>query len=576
MGMRSDDRCLLRTGRRLSAGGAVLALSLLAACANSGSAPAPDASPPAPAWDNRWADGAVFYEIFVRSFADSNGDGVGDFAGLTAKLPYLNDGDPATTADLGVDGIWLMPVFESPSYHGYDTVDYDAIDAEYGTLADFEAFLAEAHRRGIKVIVDLMVNHTSDRHPWFVDSAAGPEAAKRDWYVWRRDDPGWVQPWGGRNPTWHERGGEYYYGIFWGGMPDLNFRTPAVREEVKAIAGRWLARGVDGFRLDAARHIVADGPGEDQNDTPETHAWWKEFAAHVRTVAPQALLVGENWTGTGEIAAYYGSDAVVGGDELPMNFNFPLASAIVDAVLAGEARPIAETLAEVASAYPEGALDATFLSNHDMVRLATRLGDDRARLGVATAVLLTLPGTPFLYYGDELGLANGPESVDEDKRTPMPWQAPVAEAPGGGFTTGKPWRPFAPAADAANVAAQTADPRSPLGRTRALIRARHSSPALARGRIEKVEPATVDRPPSVLSFFRVLPGEDGEPGERVLVVHNLGAEPATAGPFPAEFDAGFERIFADPGISLRGGGNVGPLSIDLPPYASGAWRLPLS
>src|SRR5262245_24492704 len=214
-------------------------------------------------WKNDWARGAVFYEVFVRSFADSNGDGIGDLRGLTAKLDYLNDGDPATDGDLGVDALWLMPVFDSPSYHGYDTVDYEKIEPDYGTGEDFDRFLAEAHRRGIRVILDFVMNHSSSQHPWFVESASSPTSARRDWYVWRADDPGWTQPFpgGGSNHTWHAKNGAFFYGIFWSGMPDLNFSTPAVRQEIERLAASWLARGVDGFRLDATRHLFANGPG---------------------------------------------------------------------------------------------------------------------------------------------------------------------------------------------------------------------------------------------------------------------------------------------------------------------------
>ncbi len=210
-------------------------LTAAASLALAGCAHAPQASaratPPraaaaaAPGWQLDWARGATFYEIFVRSFADSDGDGVGDLRGLTAHLDYLNDGDPATTTDLGVEGLWLMPIFASPSYHGYDTVDYRTINPAYGTMEDFETFIAAAHKRGIKVIVDLVINHTGADHPWFVDSASSPASPKRDWYVWRADDPGWKQPWGG-GPTWHEKNGAYYYGIFWSGMPDLNLAQP--------------------------------------------------------------------------------------------------------------------------------------------------------------------------------------------------------------------------------------------------------------------------------------------------------------------------------------------------------------
>jgi hypothetical protein len=264
-------------------------------------------------WRHDWARGAVFYEVFVRSFADSDGDGVGDLAGLTARLDYLNDGDPSGGSDLGVDALWLMPVFASPSYHGYDVTDYEAVEPDYGTLEDFERLVAEAHRRGVRVIVDLVVNHSSVEHPWFERACCSPRSPYRSWYVWRPDDPGWTQPWGGDNPTWHRRGDEYYYGVFWSGMPDLNWRTPALREEMKRIAALWLGRGLDGFRLDATRHLVANGPGELQNDQPETHAYLKDFAAHVRRRFPEAVLVGENWTDTETIATYYGSTERVRG-----------------------------------------------------------------------------------------------------------------------------------------------------------------------------------------------------------------------------------------------------------------------
>ena len=177
-----------------------------------------DAGPP---WANQWARDSVFYEVFVRSFQDSNGDGVGDLRGLIARLDELNDGDPQGGNDLGVTGLWLMPVFASPSYHGYDVTDYRAINPDYGTLDDFKQLLQEAHKRGIRVIVDFVINHSSAQHPWFAESASSPTSPKRDWYLWRKDDPGWTQPWGGSNRTWHKLGDEYFLGLFWGGMPDL-------------------------------------------------------------------------------------------------------------------------------------------------------------------------------------------------------------------------------------------------------------------------------------------------------------------------------------------------------------------
>jgi alpha-amylase len=477
-------------------------------------------------WQHDWARGAVFYEVFVRSFADSNGDGKGDFNGLTAKLDYLNDGDPATTTDLGVDALWLMPVFASPSYHGYDVTDYGAIEPDYGTEQDFERFLLEAHRRGIRVIVDLVLNHTSSKHPWFVDAASSPTARHRDWYVWRDQDPGWRQPWGA-NGTWHAAGGAFYYGLFWGGMPDLNWRNPEVRAEMAKVAESWLRRGVDGFRLDATRHLVEDDGADGKGvlfDAPETHEALREFAARVRAVNPQAVLVGENWTETPQIARYFGAtDRVAGGDELPMNFNFPLASAVVEGIESEEAAGIAEKLEEMAELYPPGVVDTPFLTNHDQVRLATQLGDDPARLRTAAAILLTLPGAPFLYYGEELGLDNGPGGQDEQKRTPMPWDA----TPGGGFTTSAtPWFAFAPGRESRNVAAETGDPGSLLAHYRRLIATRHAFPALRRGSLELLTRGDVGSP--VLAFLRKTPEQT------VLVAHNLGQQEATVGPYLPE------------------------------------------
>jgi glycosidase len=211
---------------------------------SSGGGPAPSPSNPsnpsnptrtdiAPAAGAEWFRKAVFYEVFVRSFQDSNGDGKGDLRGLISRLDYLNDGDPSTTKDLGVDVLWLMPVFDSPSYHGYDVVDYERIEPDYGTLADFELLCAEAHRRGMRVILDFVINHSGVEHPWFVESASSRSSPKRDWYLWRDQDPGWKQPWSqfSNTPTWHAKNGAYYYGVFWGGMPDLNMQSAELRAQ---------------------------------------------------------------------------------------------------------------------------------------------------------------------------------------------------------------------------------------------------------------------------------------------------------------------------------------------------------
>ena len=513
----------------------------------------------ATAWNHAWAHGAVFYEVFVRSFQDSDGDGKGDINGLISRLDFLNDGKPETTTDLGVDALWLMPVFESPSYHGYDTTDYGRINPDYGTNADFLRLLDEAHRRGIRVIVDFVVNHSGSGHPWFVSAASSPESPTRDFYVWSPTDPGWKQPWGGNTGTWHRSGDAYYYGVFWGGMPDLNWRSPALREEVKKLASLWLERGVDGFRLDATRYLVETGGGPGQADTPETHAALKELSAHVRRVKPGALLVGENWADTKVIASYYGSPSVPGGDELPASFNFPLSDRILRAVAEGNSTLIAGKLDEVQKVYPKGVLDAPFLTNHDQVRLATQLGRKPERLRNAAAILLTLPGAPFLYYGEEVGIENGPTGGDESKRTPMPWDA----TPGGGFTTGAPWFGFAPGREAANVASQSGDPASLFSHYRNLIRARKAAPALAKGELVLLSPVTGAS--SALAFLRQ------SPEETVLVVHNLSDGFVSAGPYAVE-GTSFERVFAD-GAAGDPSGGPGAVRVNLLARGTGIWRV---
>ena len=530
---------------------------LLAACApkppaNTPTAPTAPAPPaPQPRTFQSWANGAVFYEVFVRSFKDSNGDGRGDLPGLIAKLDYLNDGDPATTTDLGVDALWLMPIFASPSYHGYDVTDYENINPDYGTNDDFATLMREAHRRGMKVVVDLVLNHSSDKHPWFVDSASSPTSKKRDWYVWSATELGWGQPWNASGRSWHNKDGAFYYGVFWGGMPDLNFKNPEVRAEAKRIAKLWLDRGVDGYRLDATRHLIETGEGAGQSDTDETHAFMRELAASVRAAKPDVVLIGENWTETPIIAKYFGDTSKVpGGDELPLNFDFPLASRIIAAVRQGQASLLAEKIAEIQSTYPEGATWVPFLTNHDNIRLATNLQKDAGQLRSAAAVLLTLPGTPFLYYGEEVGLQNGPGDDDESKRTPMPWDA---SDPGGGFTTGKRWRSFAPGQATANVAAQTADPGSLLSHYRSLIRARHASSAVQRGKLQIL---AAEGP--LLAYLLA----DG--AERALVVHNLGAAPASA---TLTFEGSPEGLYVSDGVQIEG------QRVTLPPHTCAVYRL---
>lgn len=540
----------------------ICTVAVAAACTASRTAPpgAPAAAVPLPASTARglpsWATGSVFYEVFVRSFQDADGDGKGDLQGLIARLDYLNDGNPATEADLGVDALWLMPVFASPSYHGYDTTDYETINPDYGTNADFARLISEAHRRGIRIVVDLVLNHTSSKHPWFAEAASSPASPRRDWYVWSPTDPGWAQPWNANGRSWHESHGAWFYGLFWQGMPDLNFRDPAVRDEARRIARLWLSRGVDGFRLDAARHLIETGPGDGQSDTAETHQFWKEFAADVRAARPDAVLIGEAWTETPTIATYYGStQKLAGGDELPLNFDFKLAERLIEGVRTGEARGIVDKLRELQAVYPPGATDVPFLTNHDQRRVASELGGDAGKLRSAASVLLTLPGTPFLYYGEELGLANDADAEgDPGKRTPMPWDA----TPGGGFTAGSPWHAFAPGHERVNVAAEAADPGSLLSHYRQLIRARHAAPALARGSLELL----TERGP-VLAFVRATTDQ------RVLVAINLGGASQQVSLAVAVRHA--DAVYATAGAAVEPAGATA--RVTLPAYATAVFQL---
>jgi alpha-amylase len=524
-----------------------------AGCVANGSAPGPDlprvVTPVKPA---PWWNGAVFYEVFVRSFQDSNADGVGDLPGLTAKLDYLNDGDPRTTDDLGVDALWLMPIFESPSYHGYDTTDYEHVARAYGTDADLDRLLAAAHQRGIKVVVDLVLNHTSVQHPWFLDSAASPDSPKRDWYVWSKADPGWGQPWNAGQSAWHLRNGQWYYGLFWSGMPDLNYRTEAVRAELTRVAVAWVKKGIDGFRLDAVRHLVETGPGKGQTGADENHVYLRELRAALRAANPNVALVGEVWSTTADIAPYFGQN---GDDELQLLFNFPLAGALVKAAWGGDAASVIEVLNEAKAAYPRGAVDAPFLTNHDQVRVATAMSKDRARLGQAAAMLLTLPGAPFIYYGEELGLANGPGGADESKRTPMLW-GPGANA---GFSEHAPWRETATSQLVPTVAEQSKDAASLLSRYRSLIRARHASPAVMRGSLEVLDPGTA----KVLALLR----REGD--EVVLVTHNLDLAAQTVSVKAPGSQV--EALFVDPKCVAQK--TAEGWSVTLPGLSSALYRL---
>lgn len=447
------------------------------------------------AMETHWWNDRVFYEVFVRSFKDSNGDGKGDLQGLIDKLDYLNDGNPATTTDLGITGIWLMPVQQSPSYHGYDVSNYMTVEQDYGNNPKFIEFMQAAHARGIKVIIDMVMNHTSDQHPWFV-SSKNPASDKRDWYIWEDTDPNTPGPFA--NDPWHAYSGDWYYGAFTGSMPDLNFYNPAVHTAFEEVAEFWLNdMDVDGFRLDAVKFLHENGTMT--QNTPETIAYWQEFRAYYKSVKPDAFAVGEAWDLT-SIAAQY-----VNNNGLDYCFEFELADAILNGLNSGSAVDIADQMEEVMKSYPFLQF-GTMLSNHDTNRVMSTFSSDMPKMKAASALLLTLPGIPYIYYGEEIGMTG--VKPDELIRKPMQW-FPVS---GAGFTTGTPWQPINADYTTKNVAAQQANSTSLWNHYRNLISMRQSEDALTKGTFKAVTPSSA----SVFAFIRQYENEN------ILVVVNMG------------------------------------------------------
>lgn len=449
-----------------------------------------------------WANETVFYEIFVRSFYDSDGDGKGDIRGVIEKLDYLNDGDPNTTTDLGITGIWLMPVMESPSYHGYDATDYYMLDKDYGTNDDFKLFMEEAHKRGIRVIVDLMLNHTSVQHEWFIESG-DPQSDKADWYIWEDENPNYRGP--DNQQVWHGLRGRYYYGVFWSGMPDLNFTNPDVTAQMYDVTRFWLEEmNVDGFRLDAIKHIIEDGTI--QENTPATRQWLADYRAFVKSIKPDALLVGEVWSPTFAIAPYVGT-------AVDIAFEFDLAESLVRGASFGTPNLVTQQLETVVESYPPNAF-ATFLTNHDQNRFMTQIRGDAAAAKNGASLLLTLPGVPFIYYGEEIGMTG--MKPDEDIRKPMQWDDTPKTA---GFTSGeRVWRAVNnDAFEGVNVAAQTDSTDSLLSHYRALVQARVNSPALQSGEMILVESSNR----KLFTFLRQ------SETQTVLVMINLDDRPVT-------------------------------------------------
>jgi alpha-glucosidase len=481
-----------------------------------------------------WWRRGVVYQIYPRSFMDASGDGVGDLRGIEARLDHLSW--------LGVDALWLSPCFPSPmADFGYDVADYCDVDPLFGTLADLDALIAAAHARGLRVLLDFVPNHTSDRHPWFVESRASRTSPKRGFYVWRDPKPdgsppnNWRSVFGGSAWELDPTTGQYYLHSFLKEQPDLDWRNPAVERAMHGVLRFWLDRGVDGFRIDVIQRIakhpdLPDDPPKDgdvhgqlwlcyDENHPDVHAMLRRLRA-VLDGYDERATVGEVYLlNQSEVGKYLGA-----GDELHLAFNFRLVHAPWDA---GRFADEVERMERVLP--PEG-WPSVVLSSHDAPRHASRfdhptLGDARAR--VAAMMLLGLRGTPFLYQGEEIGMRNvaipperqqdplartlHPNLSRDPSRTPMQWE----RGPSAGFTTGTPWLPLAADADARNVAAQRSDPRSLLQLYRALLAVRRAEPALHAGEFERL-PA----PPDVFAFERRAGAA------RAWLALNFGDEPA--------------------------------------------------
>ena len=443
-----------------------------------------------------WHQETVFYEIFVRSFADSTTgprahDGIGDLQGLIEHLDYLNDGDPKTDTDLGITGIWLMPIMQSNSYHGYDIVDYYNVEQDYGTNQDFQRLMTQAHRRGIRIIIDLVLNHTSSRNPWFIESSQN-NTDKRNWYCWLDEKPAY--------PRFNQRNGRWFYAYFSRGMPDLNFQNEQVTEQMFDVTRFWIEQmQTDGFRLDAIRHLIEDGPVSE--NTPQTHQWLRQYHTFYKNLNPEIITVGEIWDKTDIVASYI-------GDQVDLAFQFDLAGAILQAVNQQTNQSVIKQLNLITNNFPPGQY-ATFLTNHDQNRVMSVLNQNIEKAKLAATVLLTLPGVPFIYYGEEIGMTG--RKPDPKIRTPMQWK-PTQHA---GFSTTESWQPPNPDYQKINVLNQNENPNSLLNHYRKLIRLRQAHPALMTGEFLPVE---VDNQ-SILTYLRISKSEN------ILIVINLSEQP---------------------------------------------------
>ena len=479
-----------------------------------------------------WWQKGIVYQIYPRSFADSNDDGVGDLRGVLSKLDYLSW--------LGVDALWISPIYPSPmADFGYDVSNYTDIHPVFGSMADMRELLDAAHSRGMKVILDFVPNHTSSEHPWFQEARRSKNSDKRDFYLWH--DPGpngappnnWLSVFGGSAWTWDEGTGQFYYHAFLEQQPDLNWRNPLVRQHMYAAMRFWLDQGIDGFRMDVIWHLIKDDQWRDNptnpeyvpgqapynqlipaysTDQPEAHQIVKEMRA-VMNEYDERLLIGEIYLPIRRLVSYYGTS----GDGAHLPFNFQLIT------LPWNARQIAAAIGEYEGALPPEAWPNWVLGNHDQPRVASRVGLSQAR--VAAVLLLTLRGTPTLYYGDELGMRDAvifPEDIRDPQgknigisrdpaRTPMQW----SEARYAGFSNATPWLPLGHDYQHCNAERQSHEHDSMLGLYRRLIAARRKEPALSVGTYRPVVSEG-----DVIAYVR-----EAETGNRFLIALNLGPRP---------------------------------------------------
>jgi len=488
--------------------------------------------------ESGWYKHAVIYQVHVRTFVDSNGDGIGDFTGLAQRLDYLQE--------LGINAIWLMPFFPSPLRDdGYDIADYRTVHPSYGTLEDFKSFLSIAHERGIRVIIEMVLNHTSDQHPWFQESRSSRDNPRRDWYVWSDTDAKYR---GTRiifldtemsNWAWDPISKSYYWHRFFGHQPDLNYDNPAVQEEMWQVMKFWLELGIDGFRLDAVPYLI-EREGTNCENLPETHVIIRDLRKRIDEQFPGVMLLAEANQWPADLRPYFGN-----GDEFHMAFHFPLMPRMFMGVRLEDRKPITEILQQT-PAIPESCQWCLFLRNHDELtlemvtdierdymydiyardkamrlnlgirrRLAPLLDNDRRRIELMNGMLMSLPGTPIIYYGDEIGMGDNIYLGDRNGvRTPMQWNGGW----NGGFSNADPERLYSPPIlnpvygyQAVNVLSQKRTQHSLLSWMQHIIAIRRSNPVFGAGSIEFLYPANH----RILAYVRQL----GK--ETILVVNNL-------------------------------------------------------